>query len=72
MDVLLDDRNERAGVKFKDAELIGIPWRLVVGRGAASGQVELVERFSGDKQEGPHQELVAQLLETLKRQRQGL
>ena len=45
---------------------------LVVGRGAASGQVELVERCSGDKQEGPHQELVAQLLETLKQQRQGL
>ena len=72
MDVLLDDRNERAGVKFKDAELIGIPWRLVVGRGAASGQVELVERSSGDKQEGPHQALVAQLLETLMQQRKGL
>ena len=72
VDVLLDDRNERAGVKFKDAELIGIPWRLVVGRGAASGQVELVERCGGDKQEGPHQELVAQLLETLQQQRQGV
>ena len=72
VDVLLDDRNERAGVKFKDAELIGIPWRLVVGRGAANGQVELVERCSGEKQEGPHQDLVAQLLETLQHQRQGL
>ena len=48
IDVLLDDRNERAGVKFKDADLIGIPWRLVVGRGAATGEVELVERASRD------------------------
>ena len=44
LEVLLDDRNERAGVKFKDADLIGIPWRLVVGRAAADGQVELVDR----------------------------
>ncbi|MEA5443014.1 proline--tRNA ligase [Cyanobium gracile] len=46
-DVLLDDRPERAGVKFKDADLIGIPWRLVVGRGAGERKVELVDR-SGD------------------------
>ena len=72
VDVLLDDRNERAGVKFKDAELIGIPWRLVVGRGAATGQVELVERCNGEKQEGPHQALVEQLLQSLQQQRQGL
>ncbi len=44
IDALLDDRSERAGVKFKDADLIGIPWRIVVGRDAASGQIELVER----------------------------
>ncbi|QNG26230.1 proline--tRNA ligase [Synechococcus sp. HK01-R] len=44
IDALLDDRNERAGVKFKDADLIGIPWRLVVGRDAADGRIELVER----------------------------
>ncbi|WP_216904567.1 proline--tRNA ligase [Synechococcus sp. CCY 9618] len=47
IDTLLDDRPERAGVKFKDADLIGIPWRLVVGRAAAEGRVELVDR-SGD------------------------
>jgi prolyl-tRNA synthetase len=46
-DVLLDDRPERAGVKFKDADLIGIPWRLVVGRAAVERKVELVDR-SGD------------------------
>ena len=51
LDVLLDDRSERAGVKFKDADLIGIPWRVVVGRGAATGQVELVCRAGGEKRE---------------------
>jgi prolyl-tRNA synthetase len=44
IDVLLDDRKERAGVKFKDADLIGIPYRINVGKKAASGQVELVTR----------------------------
>ena len=44
IDILLDDRNERAGVKFKDADLIGIPWRVVVGRDAGSGKVEVVQR----------------------------
>ena len=44
LDVLLDDRDERAGVKFKDADLIGIPYRINVGKKAASGQVELVDR----------------------------
>ncbi|MBS1856844.1 MAG: hypothetical protein JST11_15860 [Acidobacteria bacterium] len=43
-DVLLDDRDERAGVKFKDADLIGVPWRVTVGKKAASGLVEVVER----------------------------
>jgi prolyl-tRNA synthetase len=44
LDVLLDDRKERAGVKFKDADLIGIPYRINVGKKAASGEVELVVR----------------------------
>ncbi len=44
LDVLLDDRDERAGVKFKDADLIGIPYRINVGKKAGSGQVELVAR----------------------------
>jgi prolyl-tRNA synthetase len=44
LDVLLDDRDERAGVKFKDADLVGIPYRINVGKKAASGQVELVAR----------------------------
>jgi prolyl-tRNA synthetase len=44
LDVLLDDRDERAGVKFKDADLVGIPFRINVGKKAASGMVELVTR----------------------------
>jgi prolyl-tRNA synthetase len=44
IDVLLDDRDERAGVKFKDADLVGIPFRINVGKKAALGQVELVTR----------------------------
>jgi prolyl-tRNA synthetase len=43
-DVLLDDRDERAGVKFKDADLIGVPYRITVGKKAADGKVELVTR----------------------------
>ena len=72
VDVLLDDRNERAGVKFKDADLIGIPWRVVVGRGAATGLVELLERSTGDKRELAASELLGLLLPSLESQRQGL
>jgi len=44
LDVLLDDRDERAGVKFKDADLIGIPYRITIGKKAADGVVELFDR----------------------------
>jgi prolyl-tRNA synthetase len=44
--VLLDDRDERAGVKFKDAELIGVPYRINIGKKLADGQVELVDRLN--------------------------
>lgn len=44
LDVLLDDRDERAGVKFKDADLIGIPYRLTIGKKAADGVIELFDR----------------------------
>jgi prolyl-tRNA synthetase len=49
--VLLDDRDERAGVKFKDADLIGIPYRVVTGRALSDGKVEVVERSTGIVQE---------------------
>ena len=49
--VILDDRRgASAGVKFKDAELIGVPTILVVGRGLADGEVELKDRASGDRE----------------------
>jgi prolyl-tRNA synthetase len=44
LDALLDDRDERPGVKFKDADLIGVPFRITVGKKLAGGMVELVER----------------------------
>lgn len=48
IDVLLDDRNERPGVKFKDMELVGIPVRITVGRGISEGVVELRERTASE------------------------
>ncbi len=53
VDVLLDDRQASPGVKFKDAELLGVPWIVVVGRGWAEGVVELRNRFSGETREIP-------------------
>lgn len=50
-DVLLDDRKERPGVKFKDMELIGIPYRITVGRGIAQGNVELRARGAHENEE---------------------
>jgi prolyl-tRNA synthetase len=59
VEVLLDDREERAGVKFKDAELIGIPFRLTCGKGIADGLVELAVRRTGEKRELPIGEAIA-------------
>ncbi|NLF36802.1 MAG: proline--tRNA ligase, partial [Clostridiaceae bacterium] len=44
IDVILDDRNERPGVKFNDADLLGIPLRVTIGRNAKDGLVELKKR----------------------------
>jgi prolyl-tRNA synthetase len=44
LEVLLDDRDERAGVKFKDADLIGIPYRITIGKKIVDGNVELFDR----------------------------
>jgi prolyl-tRNA synthetase len=51
VEVLFDNRGERAGVKFKDADLIGIPTRIVVGAKAADNRVELKSRVTGESQE---------------------
>jgi prolyl-tRNA synthetase len=53
LDVLLDDRDERAGVKFKDADLVGIPFRVNVGKKVADGLVELVTRSSKSSEDIP-------------------
>jgi prolyl-tRNA synthetase len=47
VEAVLDDREERAGVKFKDADLLGFPFRINVGKKAPQGVVEVVERRSG-------------------------
>jgi len=64
LDALLDDRDERPGVKFKDAELIGIPFRITVGKKLAQGMVELVTRKSKTSEDvlvGEAAELVGKL-----------
>lgn len=54
VDVILDDRDERPGVKFKDADLVGMPLQLVVGgKGLARGIVEAKDRRTGEKTELP-------------------
>ena len=58
LDTVMDDRDERPGVKFKDAELIGIPWRITVGKKLAEGIVEVVERRTGKLTEMPVGEAV--------------
>jgi prolyl-tRNA synthetase len=60
-DVLLDDRDERAGVKFKDADLVGIPFRVNVGKKIAEGKVELVTRASASSADVEVKEIVETL-----------
>lgn len=61
IEALLDDRDERPGVKFKDAELIGIPYRVVAGRAIAQGKVEVVKRSDRSVVELPIAEVVMTL-----------
>jgi len=61
-DVLLDDRDERAGVKFKDADLTGIPFRINIGKKLSEGKVELVDRIAGTTQDV----LLAETVQTLR------
>ena len=67
LEVLLDDRKERPGVKFKDAELIGIPVRVTLGRGLASGVVELTDRRTGETVETAVDDLAAAVTTILSR-----
>ncbi|MGK0359116.1 MAG: prolyl-tRNA synthetase [Bradymonadia bacterium] len=66
VEVLLDDRNERAGGKFKDADLVGAPWRIAIGaRGLKTGEVELKPRAGGDNELVPLADVVSILRERL-------
>jgi prolyl-tRNA synthetase len=60
-DVLLDDRDERAGVKFKDADLIGVPFRVAVGKKLAEGKVELLNRLTNQTHDIPTSEVAKSL-----------
>ncbi len=66
IETLLDDRDERAGVKFKDADLIGIPHRINVGRRAAEGVVEYKPRRAKETKELTADEAVALIVKTVK------
>ncbi len=63
IDTILDDRDERAGVKFKDADLIGIPYRIVTGRSLDKGSLEVVERAN----KNTHEIAIEDLISTLKK-----
>jgi len=61
-DALYDDREERAGHKFAEADLMGHPWQMIVGpRGAAAGMVELKRRATGERFELPVEEALAKV-----------
>ncbi|WP_194814484.1 proline--tRNA ligase [Nocardia sp. XZ_19_385] len=66
LDVLFDDRTASPGVKFKDAELLGMPWVLVIGRGWSEGKVELRNRFTGEAEELPADSAVESVLAKLR------
>jgi len=61
LETLLDDRDERAGVKFKDADLIGIPYRITLGKKVADGVVELFERQTKTSEDVKLGEIVARV-----------
>ena len=69
VEVMLDDRDERPGVKFKDADLLGIPVRITVGRGAADGVVEYKLRRDAEKEELPVAEAIAKAIEIVNREK---
>jgi len=61
LDTLLDDRDERAGVKFKDADLIGIPYRITLGKKVVDGVVELFERQTKTSEDVKLSEVVSRV-----------
>ncbi len=71
VEVIWDDRNERPGVKFKDADLIGIPVRITVGKLAGEGIVEYKRRRDADKREIGVEEAIAAAIEIVNTERTG-
>jgi len=67
IETLIDDRDERAGVKFKDADLIGIPHRVNVGRRAADGVVEYKQRRVDIAEELTADEAISRIVEAVKK-----
>ncbi|PWT89977.1 MAG: proline--tRNA ligase [Blastocatellia bacterium] len=65
LEVLLDDRDERAGVKFKDADLIGVPYRITVGKKISDGVVELFDRRTKTSSDVKLDEVVQRVKEQL-------
>lgn len=71
IEVLLDDREERPGVKFKDADLLGIPVRITVGRGASAGKVEYKLRRDKDLTEIGTDEALEQTIDFIRKEGSG-
>ncbi len=66
VEAVLDDRNERPGVKFKDADLIGFPYRITVGKNVTEGKVEFVTRSNGEKVEMTPQDATEKVIDAVK------
>jgi prolyl-tRNA synthetase len=72
VEVIVDDRPVRAGVKFSDAELVGIPFRVTVGkRGLAAGTAELTDRATGSTVHIPLEELPKHVREAVAQAKAG-
>jgi hypothetical protein len=66
VDVIIDDRPDRVGVKFSDAELVGIPFRITIGkRGLATGTAELTDRATGETVSVPLDDLAKHVREAV-------
>lgn len=73
LEVVLDDRKERAGVKFADADLMGYPYQVVLGRrGVKNGMAEVKDRATGERTDVPLAEVVAWLRDKIVSQRVGI
>jgi prolyl-tRNA synthetase len=65
VEVMLDDRKERFGFKMKDAELIGFPYTIIIGKELANGLVQIYDRASGEKSDVVADEIYAKIMEVL-------